>query len=312
VTLAELSSPLVVIVGSTAVGKTALAIEVAGVLNGEIISADSRLFYRGMDIGTAKPSLAERRGIPHHLIDVVEPDDTFSLAVFQREVARLSDEIRRRGSLPILVGGTGQYVMAVVEGWQAPGVRPAPELRAALLAWAGEIGEDALHSRLARLDPPAAATIDPRNIRRTIRALEVIFTTGRRFSDQRLKALPEQDMLLIGLTCPRPALYARIDGRIEQMLSAGLVEEVRGLIDRGYSPELPAMSAIGYQEIGRYLQGQIDLEEAILLMKRRTRQFVRRQAAWFKPADPRIHWFTPGDRTARDVIDLIRKELADG
>jgi tRNA dimethylallyltransferase len=310
--LAELSSPLVVIVGPTAVGKTALAIEVAGVLNGEIISADSRLFYRGMDIGTAKPPLAERRGIPHHLIDVVDPDETFSLAVFQREVTRLCDEIRSRGKLPLLVGGTGQYVMAVVEGWQSPEVRPAPELRAALLAWAEEIGGDELHDRLAYLDPPAAATIDPRNLRRTIRALEVIFITGRRFSDQRLKEVPDHEILLVGLTRPRAALYARIDGRIGQMLSAGLVEEVKGLLARGYSLELPSMSAIGYQEIGRYLQGQISLEEAILLMKRRTRQFVRRQAAWFKPADPRIHWLTVDDRTAVDMIELIRKDLADG
>jgi len=310
--LAETSSPLIVIVGPTAVGKTALAIEVARVLKGEIISADSRLFYRGMDIGTAKPSLAERQGIPHHLIDVVNPDETFSLAVFQREVTRLCDEIRMRGKLPFLVGGTGQYVMAVIEGWQSPEVKPAPELRAVLQTWAEEIGGDALHARLARLDPPAAETIDPRNLRRTIRALEVIFTTGRRFSEQRLKAAPEHEILLIGLTCPRPVLYARIDGRIEQMLSAGLVEEVKGLLARGYSGELPSMSAIGYQEIARFLQGQISLEEAILIMKRRTRQFVRRQAAWFKPADPRIHWFTLGDRTTADVIELIRKELADG
>jgi len=217
-----------------------------------------------------------------------------------------------RGRLPLLVGGTGQYVTAVIEGWQSPEVKPAPELRAVLQTWAEEIGGDALHARLARLDPPAAETIDPRNLRRTIRALEVIFTTGRRFSEQRLKAAPEHEILLIGLTCPRQVLYARIDGRIEQMLSAGLVEEVKGLLARGYSGELPSMSAIGYQEIARFLQGQISLEEAILIMKRRTRQFVRRQAAWFKPADPRIHWFTLGDRTTADVIELIRKELADG
>ncbi len=306
------ASPLVVIVGPTGVGKTALAIEVARVLDGEIISADSRLFYRGMDIGTAKPSLAERRGIPHHLIDVVDPDETFSLAVFQREVTRLCADIQSRGRLPFLVGGTGQYVMAVVEGWQAPAVRPAPELRAALQTWTTEIGGDALHERLALLDPPAAAAIDSRNVRRTIRALEVIFTSGQRFSDQRQKASPERRMLLVGLTCPRPVLYARIDRRIGSILSAGLVEEVKGLLERGFSPDLPSMSAIGYQEIGRYLQGQISLEEAIILMKRRTRQFVRRQAAWFKPADPRIHWFTMDDRTVDDVIEWIRKELSDG
>ncbi len=152
--------PLVIIVGPTAVGKTELAIRVAEVLNGEIISADSRLFYRGMDIGTAKPSLAERRSIPHHLIDVVAPDETFSLAVFQREVERLTGEIRARGHLPLLVGGTGQYILAVVEGWLPPVIKPSPGLRAVLNAWADEIGGQALHDRLALIDPIAAAGID--------------------------------------------------------------------------------------------------------------------------------------------------------
>ena len=289
--------PLVVIVGPTAAGKTALAIELAHIFNGEIISADSRLFYRGMDIGTAKPSLAERKNIPHHLIDVVNPDETFSLAVFQQEVSRLLDEIRGRDHLPFLVGGTGQYLLAVIEGWQPPAVEPAPELRETLVAWAEEIGGQALHDRLALMDPQAADAIDPRNVRRTVRALEVILTTGERFSEQRRRLEPPAGLILIGLTCPRPELYERIDRRIERMLADGLVAEVKGLLAKGYSPELPSMSAIGYQEIGRYLQGEITLDEAIVLMKRRTRLFVRRQNAWFKPADPRIRWFTVGERT---------------
>jgi tRNA dimethylallyltransferase len=304
--------PLVVIAGPTAVGKTALSVEIARNLDGEIISGDSRLFYRGMDIGTAKPTLVERQGIPHHLIDMVDPQETYSLAVFQREVSRLCDEIRERNRLPMLVGGTGQYIFAVVEGWQTPVVIPSPELRAALQDWATDIGGDALHARLALLDPSAATAIDPRNLRRTIRALEVIFITGRRFSDQRVKAAPAPGRLLIGLTRPRAELFVRIDQRIEQMIASGLVDEVKGLLAQGYDIELPSMSAIGYQEIGRYVTGQISLDEAILLMKRRTRQFVRRQAAWFKSNNPRIHWFTMNDHTAANVIAFIQKELPYG
>ncbi|MBN2257438.1 MAG: tRNA (adenosine(37)-N6)-dimethylallyltransferase MiaA [Anaerolineaceae bacterium] len=303
---------MVVILGPTAVGKTKLAVETARALNGEIISADSRLFYRGMDIGTAKPTLTERQGIPHHLIDVVDPDETLSLAVFQREVAGLCDQIHARGRLPMLVGGTGQYVMAVVEGWQTPRVSQSPELRAALQTWADEIGGDALLARLAGIDPSAAANIDPRNIRRTIRALEVIFVTGRRFSDQRRKSEPSDDMVLIGLTRPRAELFTRIDQRIEQMIADGLVDEVKGLLARGYGAHLPSMSAIGYHEIGQYVTGQVGLDEAIILMKRRTRQFVRRQANWFKAADPRIQWFTVNDCTADELIDYIEKRKLNG
>jgi tRNA dimethylallyltransferase len=312
VSLTEPASPLIVIVGPTAAGKTALAIEVAGALNGEIISADSRLFYRGMDIGTAKPALHERRGIPHHLIDVVDPDETFSLTLFQREVSRLLDEICGRGHLPLLVGGTGQYLLAVIEGWQPPAVKPAPAVREALMAWADEIGGGALHDRLALLDPAAAQAIDPRNVRRTVRALEVILTTGERFSEQRRRLEPPAGMILIGLTCSRPELYERIDRRIEGMMAGGLVDEVQGLLAKGYSTDLPSMSAIGYQEIGRYLGGELTLDEAIVLMKRRTRQFVRRQNAWFKPADPRIHWFTVNERTPHEVVDYIRKQVKHG
>jgi tRNA dimethylallyltransferase len=307
--LIESEHPLVIFAGPTAVGKTELAIVVANKLNGEIISADSRLFYRGMDIGTAKPREKERKGIPHHLIDVVDPDKPLSLAVFQREVERLIREIQARGHLPILVGGTGQYIMAVVEDWRPPLVKPSPNLRAGINTWADEIGGQALHDRLALIDPDAAAAIDPRNLRRTVRALEVIFASGERFSAQRKKSTLPADVILIGLTRSRKDLYERIDQRIEQMVAGGLIEEVELLISRGYSAELPSMSAIGYHEIGQYIMGNISLEEAIVLMKRRTRQFVRRQAAWFKPADSRIRWFSMQDDTIEKVIEYICQRM---
>ena len=283
--------PVVILVGPTAVGKTALALELAGELDAEIISADSRLFYRGMDIGTAKPTAQELRSVPHHLIDIAEPGQTYSLALFQREALRIIADIQARGKLPLVVGGTGQYVRAITEGWSIPPQQPDERMRAAIEAWAEEIGAQALHARLALLDPAAAAAIDWRNRRRTVRALEVIFSTGRRFSEQRRKGKLPYQYKLIGLKRERDELYARIDARIEQMLADGLADEVRGLLARGYAPDAPALSAIGYGEMAAYIKGEMSLEEAVTLIKRRTRQFVRRQANWFKESDPRIRWF---------------------
>ena len=212
----ELSkSPLVVIIGPTAVGKTGLSIQLAERTGGEIVSADSRLFYRGMDIGTAKPTLADRARARHHLIDVADPDQVWSLALFQERARLAIEEIHARGRLPFLVGGTGQYVRAVTHGWQIPEVAPNPPLRLALESWAQEIGPHGLHARLARLDPEAAGNIDPRNLRRTVRALEVILTTGKRFSKQRRQGPPLYQTLTLGLTRPRPELYVRIDARID-------------------------------------------------------------------------------------------------
>jgi tRNA dimethylallyltransferase len=284
--------PVVILVGPTAVGKTALALELADELQAEIISADSRLFYRGMDIGTAKPSPQDLHAIPHHLIDVVEPDQTYSLALFQREALRIIADIQARGKLPLVVGGTGQYVRAITEGWSIPPQQPDERMRAAIEAWAGEIGAQALHAKLALLDPAAAAAIDWRNQRRTVRALEVIFNTGRRFSEQRSKSALPYQYKLIGLKRERAELYARIDARIEQMLAGGFADEVRGLLARGCAPDAPALSAIGYAEMAACVTGEMSLEEAVVLIKRRTRQFVRRQANWFKENDPRIRWFS--------------------
>ena len=273
----------------------------------ELISADSRLFYRGMDIGTAKPVSEDRQRIPHHLIDVTTPDQVWSLAVFQKEAQQAIREISARGHLPFLVGGTGQYIHAITQGWDIPKVEPDSRLRTILEAWAAEISPLGLHARLASLDPQAASRIDPQNVRRTIRALEVILVTGRRFSAQSQRGPSPYRVLLIGLKRPRQELYARIDLRIETMLQAGLVEEVQGLLSQGFAPDLPSLSAIGYREIIAYLQGKTSLEEAVLLIKRHTRIFVRRQANWFKETDPNIHWFEVHDQTVAEMETLVRQ-----
>lgn len=288
-------------------GKTELAIRLAERLNGEIVSADSRLFYRGMDIGTAKPTPAEQARAPHHLIDVADPDETWSLAMFQQAAHEVIAEIHARGRLPLLVGGTGQYVRAVTQGWTPPEVEPDERLRLALEKLAEERGKEWLYDRLKAVDPEAAAVIDLRNVRRTIRALEVILTTGHKFSAQRRQADSPYDLLTVGLKRPREELYARVDARIDAMFAAGLLDEVRALLAKGYSPELPSMSGIGYRECCQVLSGQMSEEQARVQMKRITRVFVRRQANWFKESDPNIHWFEAGDpEVLKKVITLAK------
>jgi tRNA dimethylallyltransferase len=308
----ENKSALIVILGPTAVGKTSISIELAKRLDGEIVSADSRLFYRGMDIGTAKPTKYEMAGIPHHLIDVADPDEIWNLAIFQREAYQAIDSIIKRGKFPILVGGTGQYIRAIIEGWQIPSQKPDYALRDALNNWADEIGAEALYERLKNLDPEAAENIDYRNVRRVVRALEVIFKSGVRFSELRRKQACPYRPIILGLTRTREELYQRIDQRIDLMMEQGLVDEVRGLLDRGYSPELPTMSAIGYGEIIQYLEGKISLKDAVILIRRNTRSFVRRQANWFKPDDPRITWFVATDCVLDDIEKYIREEIKNG
>ncbi len=288
--------PLIALIGPTAVGKTELSLQLAERFNGEIISSDSRLFYRGMDIGTAKPSKAEMARVPHHLIDVSDPDETWSLGQFQKVADEIIEDIVARGKLPFLVGGTGQYYRAVTEGWLPPEVKADKRLRSVLEKENEEKGAEWLHQRLATLDPEAAEKIDYRNVRRTIRALEVILTTGQKFSSQRQQhGEPVYNLLTIGLRRKRPELYARVDLRIEQMFAEGLLNEVQELLDKGYSPELPSMSALGYRECVAVLNGSMSQDEAITQMKRVTRVFVRRQANWFKDADPGITWFEAGD-----------------
>jgi tRNA dimethylallyltransferase len=304
--------PLIVIVGPTAVGKTELALQLAERFNGEIVSADSRLFYRGMDIGTAKPSPAELARVPHHLIDVADPDETWSLAVFQQKACEAIDGIHRRGRLPFLVGGTGQYIRAVTEGWTPPEVHPDERLRAVLEKLAAEQGEAGiywLHDRLKILDPLSAERIDARNLRRTIRALEVIFTTGQPFSTQRGVSDSPYRLIRLGLRRPRPELYARVDERIDSMFANGLLNEVEKLLQKGYAPSLPSLSAIGYREAVAVVQGELSLEEAKTQMKRITRVFVRRQANWFKETDEQIRWFEMQPGTVDQVEQFLRENV---
>jgi len=304
--------PLVLVVGPTAVGKTAVAVRLAQLLNGEIISADSRLFYRGMDIGTAKPTPREQQQVPHHLVDIVDPDETLSLAVFQQRTRQVIADVQGRARLPVLVGGTGQYVRAVTEGWKPPEVKPDPQLRAELEKLSAQRGAAWLHARLEALDPQAAAAIDARNERRTVRALEVILTSGRKFSEQRTRGESLYHVITVGLIRPRAELYARIDARIESMFAAGLLDEVRGLMRRGYGAELPAMSAIGYRECVQVVRGEITVEQAKAEMCRATRIYVRRQANWFKASDPNIRWFNAGEpQVELAIAAFIREALHD-
>ncbi|MGB8981373.1 MAG: tRNA (adenosine(37)-N6)-dimethylallyltransferase MiaA [Anaerolineales bacterium] len=302
-------SHLILIVGPTAVGKTELALQLAERLDGEIVSADSRLFYRGMDIGTAKPTRAEQAQVPHHLIDIANPDEILSLAVFQQKAREAIEGIYTRNKIPFLVGGTGQYIRAVTEGWNPPEVRPNEALRIELERMKEEKDIHWLHEKLKALDPAAADKIDPRNYRRTIRALEVILTTGRRFSEQRGQSESPYHLLTIGLTRPRPELYERVDQRIEGMFANGLLDEVKTLLSKGYSPSLPTMSAIGYRECIRVVNGQWTEEQAKAEIRRATRVFVRRQANWFKVSDPQIKWFNVEEGVTQEIEAYIRNSL---
>jgi tRNA dimethylallyltransferase len=302
----------VLIVGPTAVGKTELAIQLAQRLNGEIVSADSRLFYRGMDIGTAKPTREEQARVPHHLIDIADPDEILSLAVFQQRAREAIADIHTRKKIPFLVGGTGQYIRAVAEGWNPPEVKPDERLRNELERMKEERGVYWLYEKLKGLDPAVAEKIDARNYRRTIRALEVILTTGRKFSAQRVHSESPYQLIMIGLTRPRPELYERVDERIEIMFANGFLEEVKRLLAKGYPPSLPTMSAIGYRECVRVIQGEISEEQAKAEIRRATRVFVRRQANWFKESDPNIQWFRVEEGVVDDIESYIRNAAENG
>ena len=299
-------SLLVAIVGPTAVGKSALALRLAQVFGGEIVNADSRQVYRLLDIGTAKPSQKDQQRVPHHLIDVVNPDQEFSLALYQQRAYEAIQGIHQRGRLPFLVGGSGLYIWTVVEGLRVPQVPPNWQRRRELESQAAANGGEALYHRLQEVDPKAAARIDRRNLRRVIRALEVWETTGLPFSSLQHKMPPPFCSLIIGLTTERADLYRRIDERVDPMIQKGLVEEVRSLLARGYGLNLPALSGLGYRQIGRYLQGELDLNEAVRQIKVETHRFARQQYAWFRLKDPRIRWFDVRGDIEEDITQLIR------
>ncbi len=300
---------VLVLAGPTAVGKTATSLLLARELGGEIVSADSRQVYRGMDIGTAKVTPAERAEIPHHLIDIRNPDETISLGEYKVLADAVIAGILARGRLPMLVGGTGQYVRAVVEGWQIPRVPPQPELRQELEELAAREGKEAVFSRLQMLDPASAQAIDYRNLRRVIRAIEVTMVAGRPFSELQTKQPPPWRVVQIGLTRPREALYARADARIESMFEAGWVEEVRALLARGYTPDLPSFASLGYREVAAYLAGDYDLAEAKRLIRRATRAFIRRQYNWFRLTNPDIHWFDLAEVGTEEILAWTRSVI---
>ena len=281
---------LLVILGATATGKTGLALQLATALNGEIVGADSRQLYRGMDIGTAKPDARQQDSVPHHLIDIADPDENPGLARVQSLAMDAITDIQRRGRLPLLVGGTGQYLSAIVEGWRIPQVPPNAALRAGLEACAAERGRAALHRRLAAVDPVTAARTHPNNLRRVVRSLEVWQETGRPISELQRHCPPPWDILQLGLQLERYALYCRADRRLEAMIDAGFVAEVRSLLLAGYSRHLPAMSGLGYRELSAHLLDGLPLSEAVTAAKTATHSFIRRQLTWFRGHNAGIHW----------------------
>ena len=285
------NDPVVCVVGPTAVGKTTLAVELAQRFGGEVVNADSRQVYRGMTIGTAKPTEAERDAAPHHLLDILDPPDSFGLALFLETASEALRDIRGRGRLPIVCGGTGQYVWALAEGQRPPAVPPDPEFRAKLETEAERLGGDALHRRLAEVDPARAAVLDSRNVRRVIRALEIHHATGRLPSELQPAAAPSgRSALVLGLTMPRDLLYRRIDERVDRMLADGFLGEVEELRAAGFSKEAGPLNSPGYRELWQYLDGVLSLEEALERTKTKTHRLARRQYTWFKTGDQRIHW----------------------
>ena len=306
----KLKQPLVAVVGPTATGKSDLAIYLAREFDGEVISADSRQVYRHMDIGTAKLSREELALVPHHLIDIINPDEEFSLAQYKEMATGKIIDIHERGKLPILAGGSGQYVWALLEGWGIPKVEPDSELRKRLEERAAEGETDKLYLELEEVDPESARTIDPRNVRRVIRALEVSSQTGKPFSQLRTKNSPPYNNLIIGLTTERQELYRRIDRRVDLMIENGLIDEVKKLKNMGYGADIPAMSGIGYKQVVMYLDGELSLESAVYQIKTETHRLVRRQYNWFSLSDERIKWLDIQDDFKEEAMKLVAEFIS--
>jgi tRNA dimethylallyltransferase len=302
--------PVVAVVGPTAAGKTALALTLASEFHGEIVGADSRQIYRTLDIGTGKPTPAEQAAARHHLLDVVEPDTEFSVALYLPEASEAIRAVHERGHLPLLVGGSGHYVWALLNGFRLPQVPPDHELRRSLVEHAEREGIDALFAQLERIDPAAASRIDRRNVRRVVRAIEVTRASGIPFSEAGTVEPPPYRTLVLGVAGPTAWLYGRIDDRVDRMIAAGWVEEVRGLIDRGYSANLPALSSLGYGAIVAHLRGEADLPATVSRIKTETHRFARSQRRWFRPGDPRIAWIDAGAGLETAAVGRVRAFLA--
>jgi tRNA dimethylallyltransferase len=297
--------PVITVVGPTATGKSGLSLRLAGALGGEIVNADSMQLYRGMDIGTAKLTPAERAGVPHHLLDIWEVTEAASVSAYQRLARAVIGDVSERGRIPILVGGSGLYIRAAIDKLEFPGTDPL--LRDGLEAELADLGAGALHARLARADPAAAAAILPGNGRRIVRALEVIELSGRPFS----ATLPGYESLYpavqIGLRLPRDELDRRIADRVSQMWQAGFVAEVRALAGRGLGAGRTASRALGYAQVLRFLAGEWPEEQAAAETVRATRRFARRQEAWFR-RDPRISWLAADDPAVADRALAVLKQ----
>ena len=301
---------LIAVIGPTAVGKTALAIALAQCFDGEIINADSRQVYVGMDIGTAKPSPSEQQAATHHLIDIRAPGEPLSLGEFLPMAHQRVSDIAGRGKLPILCGGTGQYVWALLEGWEVPQVPPDPVYRDTLAQRAASEGTDALWRELNAHDPERAAVTDRQNARRIIRALEIVHALGGQTPTAGRSSIPPYQSLLIGLTADRPALYDRIDTRFDEMMEHGLLDEARGLAAQGFSLGEGPLSGVGYSQLGQYLAGELSLADAVQRSKTQTHRLVRRQYTWFKPTDERIGWLdATHDLPVSDACERVRDFL---
>jgi len=310
--VADRARPLVAVVGATGTGKSDVALSLAAALDGEVLGADAYQVYRGLDIGTAKVDAATRRRVPHHLIDIADPDEPLTLARYLDAAQAALAGVWSGARLPILAGGSGQYVWALIEGWQVPRVPPDAALRRELEALAAAEGPAALHARLAALDPQAAARLDPHNPRRLIRALELVIRTGRPLAACQTRRPVDADVLILGLRLPRDALYRRLDERTDAMFTAGLVDEVRHLRAAGFGDVRPLREAMGYKEVSACLDGALTLEEAIARTKTAHHRLVRRQHAWFKPDDPRIRWLDAGPQAPTACIEAVREWLGPG
>ncbi|QHT61747.1 tRNA (adenosine(37)-N6)-dimethylallyltransferase MiaA [Paenibacillus lycopersici] len=293
---------LLVLIGPTAVGKTRMSLDIAKAWNAEIISGDSIQVYKGMDIGTAKIKPDEQEGVPHHLIDICDPAHPFSVAEFQERCAALIPDIGSRGKLPFIVGGTGLYVESVAYGYDFAEVGSDDAFRGEMDRFALENGADALHDKLRAVDPEAAERLHPNDRRRVIRALEVHHLTGVTFTEQQKgqKKTSPYELCIIGLTMDRAVLYDRINERVDAMIEAGLVEEVRGLLERGVPADAVSMHGLGYKEIAHYLRGHLSLDGAVELLKRDTRHFAKRQLSWFRHM-PDIHWIDAGENFNKNL-----------
>lgn len=311
-----MSNKIIVIVGPTAVGKTHVSVELARKLSTEVISADSMQIYKGMDVGTAKITEEEKHGIIHHMIDIVNPDEDYSVSEFKKDSEAIIDNLLLKNKIPVIVGGSGLYVNSLIYDLDFGNAKSNEKLREYYTYYHKEHGEDALYDKLMKIDPVSAEKIHKNNVKRVIRALEVYDITGKKFSELNTDIRKESnkyDFILIGLSMERKILYERINQRVDEMLSNGLVGEVRKLIESGYDKNLVSMRGIGYKEIIDYLEGNMDLEEASYILKRNTRRFAKRQYTWFLK-DKNVKWFSMDnldeiDNTIKDILEYISAQI---